>query len=154
MDEIEYALQEFPDPGITLRHFFSSGVYYREMTAPPGSVVTSKIHKTEHAFILSVGKLTVKTEDGGEKTIEAPYIGTTLQGTRRVALFHTESVWTTVHPLDWITGLEGENEETWLAAIERAEDDIIEKYQNPLLEGEFKNKPDERNIDEAYASII
>jgi hypothetical protein len=140
LDEIEQALQEFPDPGITWRHFFSPGMYCREMTVPPGAVVTSKVHNTEHSFVLSVGELTVKTESGDEVRIKAPYIGTTKQGTRRVAYFHRESVWTTVHYLDWITGKEPEDEIEFYKAIARVEDEIIDKYQNVLLDGEFKNR--------------
>jgi len=132
MDEIELALQEYPDPGLTWRHFFSPGVYCREMTVPPGAVVTSEIHKTEHRFVLSAGMLTVRTEDG-EKLIKAPYIGLTTPGTRRVAYFHLESVWTTVHYLDWVTGHEPEDESEFNKAITRAETELIENYKNPLL---------------------
>lgn len=133
IDEIEVALQELEDPGLKWRHFFYPGTYCREMWVPAGAVVTSKIHKTEHQFVLSAGALIVRT-DNDEIFLEAPYLGITKPGTRRVAYFPVDSVWTTIHKIPWITGEETESD------LERIEDELIEKYQNPLLEGEFKNK--------------
>lgn len=139
MDEIEEALQLFPPVKFIYRHFFYPGTYCREMWVPADAIVTSKIHNTEHQFTLSAGQMTVMTEDGGEITLEAPFIGTTKVGTRRVAKFHSESVWTTVHKIDWIIGDEGKDEKLLLETLRRIEDEIIEKYDNPLLNGEFKN---------------
>ena len=145
MDRFEAAVISLPEVKIDLRHFFSPGVYYREMTVhipegAKGAFVTSKIHKTEHEFTLSVGALTVVTENDEEKFIEAPYLGTTKMWTRRAAFFHVSSVWTTVHKIPWIDGTEGHDPETLEMTLEQIEDELIEPYENNLLEGEFKNK--------------
>lgn len=140
MDQIEAALQKLPDPHIQIRHYFAPGIYCREMWVPAGAMVTSKIHKTEHQFILSAGALIVRTEQDEEVIIEAPYIGTTYPGTRRVAYFPVASCWTTRHHMDWITGSEGDDPETMEMTVQQIEDELIEPYQNPLIDGIFKNK--------------
>jgi uncharacterized protein YbdZ (MbtH family) len=77
---------------------FTPGLYLREVSVPAGSLVVTKIHKTEHPFVVSKGKISVWTEDKGVVQIEAPYTGITKPGTRRVCFCHTDTVWTTFHP--------------------------------------------------------
>ncbi len=90
----------------------------------PGDRVTSKIHKTDHPFIISKGMAVVYV-DGKELLLVAPYIGITKAGTRRVLWipdFAVEScIWTTVHA-------NPDNEK-----LEEIEDRILEKRLNPLL---------------------
>jgi hypothetical protein len=105
-----------------LVHRFTPGLYAREVTIPEGSVVTSKIHRTEHLFVLSKGRLLVWNKEGdiyGEEIV-APYTGTTKPGTRRVVLALEESVWTTFHP-------------TTLTDVEEIEKVLVEDRENPLL---------------------
>jgi hypothetical protein len=78
-------------------HHFTPGLYRREFHAPAGALVTSRIHKTEHPFVLLKGRATVYTETGPEE-LTAPHHGVTKPGTRRVILFHEASVWITFHP--------------------------------------------------------
>lgn len=123
IDQLEAIIvNEMPSVNIQLRHFFTDGLYAREMSAPEGAMITSKIHKTEHIFILSQGCLSVWDDEGQEKIIEAPYIGITKAGTRRVALVHEDIIWTTFH-----ANPENENEY-------QIEERIIQKHTNPLLE--------------------
>lgn len=77
-------------------HHFANGVYAREITIPAGTLLTGKVHKTEHLNIISQGRITVWTEDG-MKTVEAPYTIVSRPGTKRVGLAHTDTVWTTIH---------------------------------------------------------
>lgn len=77
-------------------HHFANGVYAREITIPAGTLLTGKVHKTEHLNIVSKGQITVWTEDG-MKTVEAPYTIVSRPGTKRVGLAHTDTVWTTIH---------------------------------------------------------
>lgn len=139
MDEIELALQEYPEAGLTWKHIFTPGMYAREMRVPAGSVVTSAIHKTEHIFVVSAGSLVVRVEEE-EVTIKSPFTGITYPGTRRVAYFPEDSVWVTFHPLPWITGKEGDLEETMNEAIAKIEAEILIPHENKLLDGKFKNK--------------
>ena len=47
-------------------HHFAPGVYMRQMDAKAGTLVVSKMHRTEHMNILLSGSLTVATENGIE----------------------------------------------------------------------------------------
>ncbi len=119
----EYKVVELP-----LRHFFVNGMYAREMTAPADTYITSKIHKVDHFFNVSKGKLSVWDDEGGEQIIEAPYFGITKAGTRRVAYVWEDLVWTTYH-------FNPENLDEF-----QLEEQIIEKHENLLLNS-HKNLP-------------
>lgn len=80
-----------------LRHFFLPGMYVREITLRRGSITVSKIHATEHPFVVSKGAVRVFTEGIGWETIRAPYLGVTKPMTRRVLLVFEDLVWTTFH---------------------------------------------------------
>jgi len=110
-----------------VKHTFTPGMYAREITMKPGQRITSKIHLTEHQFIISQGSVVVY--DGtGEMLLEAPYHGITKPGTRRVLWipeeFGVDVIWTTFHVLK-----DGET------TVEQIEDRILEKRINPLLNG-------------------
>lgn len=45
-------------------HTFAPGLYIRTVKLPAGSVLTGRVHKTEHAFFLSEGELVIATEQG------------------------------------------------------------------------------------------
>lgn len=78
-------------------HHFAPGVYMRQMNAKAGTLVVSKMHRTEHMNILLTGSLTVATEDGIE-LLKAPLVIKSMPGTKRIGYFHEDSSWITVHP--------------------------------------------------------
>ncbi|MEK9751431.1 MAG: hypothetical protein VW236_07755, partial [Flavobacteriaceae bacterium] len=94
-------------------HHFAKGVYIRELFMPAGSIVTSKIHKTEHFALVLSGVVTVVQEDG-ERLIEAPYMQITKPGTKRALYVHEDTVWITIHP-------------TSATTVEEVEEEIIAK---------------------------
>ena len=102
-------------------HHFTPGLYSREIFMPAGAVVVSKIHRTEHPFVVSKGRCLVYRNQNEWDRIEAPYFGVTKPGTRRVLLILEDTIWTTFHP----------TELTDVAEIEAA---IIEPHINRLLE--------------------
>jgi len=106
------------DPEMPLRHFFSEGVYAREIFIPKGTLVIGKIHKTSHVNIISKGKVTVKTQFL-TADYEAPYTFISPIGTQRVVYAHEDTIWTTIHA----------TEETDPGKIE---DDIIAKSYDEL----------------------
>lgn len=125
VDDIERAIferggvlgaEQFP-----VVHRFVPGMYIREIHMPAGSVLTSKIHKTEHPFVLTKGVVSVWSLNEGTVVYKAPHFGITKPGTRRVLLVHEDAVWITFHAGD---------EET----VEEVEDRIIEKRLNPRLQ--------------------
>lgn len=81
---------------IPVRHYFSDGVYAREITIPAGTILTGHIHKRENLNFLLKGEITVSTDDGMKRLV-APATIVSPPGTKRIAYTHTEVVWTTVH---------------------------------------------------------
>jgi len=138
VNQIEAALVKGEAVECPVRHVFTPGLYCREVLIPAGAIVTSKIHKTQHPFVMSQGSLSIIKEDGGLEFVSAPFIGITESGTRRVAYAIEDTIWTTFH----VTDITPEN--TTIEAIEKAvnliEQEIIEPYDNPLLE---ENKMEE-----------
>lgn len=102
-------------------HRFTPGLYIREIFMPAGSVLTSKIHKTEHPFVISKGSVSVYSDNDGAQHITAPYTGITKPGTRRFLVIHEDTIWTTFHVTD-------------KTCIEDIEDEIIEPHCNPLVQ--------------------
>lgn len=113
-----------------LKHTFTPGLYSREIFMPAGILVTSEIHKTQHQFVISQGVVTVALMENGkvisEETHEAPYQGVTKPGTKRLLYIHEDCIWTTFHS-------------TLLTTVDDIYNDIIEKHENPLLSGHYKN---------------
>lgn len=83
-----------------LKHVFTPGLYARTITMPAGAIVVSKIHRTEHPFVVSKGAVRVFIEGVGWETIRAPHIGVTKPMTRRVLIVLDECVWSTFHATD------------------------------------------------------
>lgn len=82
---------------VPVEHHFAPGVYMRQMNAKAGTLVVSKMHRTEHMNILLSGSLTVATENGIE-LLKAPVVLKSMPGTKRIGYFHEDSTWITVHP--------------------------------------------------------
>jgi hypothetical protein len=110
-DAIEREMAKFPQERLPVRHLFTPGLYIRECFLPHGTRCTSKIHLTEHPFVISMGRVTVWSGIAGEAPQEfgAPYTGITKPGTRRVIHVHEDTIWSTFHP----------TQETDVAKIER-----------------------------------
>ena len=84
---------------VPILHHFAPGVYMRQMDAAAGTLVVSKMHRTEHMNILLKGSLTVATEDGIQ-LMTAPCVLKSIPGTKRIGYFHEDSSWITVHPTE------------------------------------------------------
>ncbi len=81
-----------------LTHHFAPGVYGREMLIPKGSILVSKIHKTEHLFFLIKGDITIVSEQGGIKRCKAPLIFKSMPGAKRIGFAHDDTICVTIHP--------------------------------------------------------
>ncbi len=129
IDQVELRLMEIGSKvsahgddidGVPVTHHFTPGLYAREIFMPARSIVVSRIHKTEHPFVVSKGRCYVYNEKGEAVEIVAPYFGVTMPGTRRVLYMIEDTVWTTFHPTD-------------LTDVREIEAEIIEPHLNPLL---------------------
>jgi quercetin dioxygenase-like cupin family protein len=130
INELELAMvSNFNEAECPVVHRFTEGMYVRETTVPTGSLVTSRIHKTQHTYFIMKGKVIVWI-DGVEQLIEAPFIGITEPNTRRVVYVLEEVTWVTSHP-----NPDNEN-------LEQIAERILEKNDNPLLSVEIKNRLD------------
>lgn len=77
-------------------HHFADGLYAREITIRAGTILTGKVHSTEHLNIVSAGRIAVWTEDG-MKIVAAPCTLVSRPGTKRVGFALEDTVWTTIH---------------------------------------------------------
>lgn len=135
VDNIEAAMMQLPDELIDgpLVHKFTDGMYIREIFMPAGSLWTSKIHKTEHPYVVSYGKAAVSIDAQEWYEITAPYTGITNPGTRRVLFIIEDCIWTTFHRID---GMKSEfnnlSEEEINKIVEEIEDKILEPHINQI----------------------
>ncbi len=119
-----------------INHYFTPNVYVREMILPEGKLITSEVHKTCHFFYLLAGTISISVDGGKWKTLKAPYFGVTKAGTRRIGYSLENTVWQTVHSLDFIKGDEGELPyEEMMEVVNKIKETIIEPYENKLLGG-------------------
>lgn len=98
VDRLQSTLAKLPQTEMPVVHRFTPGLYVREIFMPKGTLVISKIHKTEHPYVVSKGHAAVWTEEAGVVQIKAPHCGITKPGTRRILYIHEDCIWTTFHP--------------------------------------------------------
>jgi quercetin dioxygenase-like cupin family protein len=92
---LESQVMQLPQVDIPVKHYFSRGVYAREMSAPAGSVIVGRIHKHSQINILSKGEVSVLTDDGVIR-VAAPYTFVAQPGAKRAFFIHEDAVWTTI----------------------------------------------------------
>jgi hypothetical protein len=97
--QIQEEMKQLPQVELKVVHHFSDGCYARELHIPKGVALAGALHKTNHHWVLSKGKVMAKT--GNVSAIyEAPYHGHTRVGDKRIILGMENSVFTTFHVTD------------------------------------------------------
>lgn len=96
IDQLEALMRREPQVEIEPVHYFAAGLYAREIHIKAGTLLTGKIHRTEHLNIVSKGRIIVWTEDG-MKEVAAPFTMVSRPGTKRVGYALEDTVWTTIH---------------------------------------------------------
>ena len=87
-------------------HYFSDGLYIREMFCPKGYLCFTVIHNTANPLFMMKGTMIVSSEEG-IKELVAPTFVLTKPGTKRICYWPEDSVCVTVHPNpDGLTDLE------------------------------------------------
>lgn len=102
IQDLVTALREIPEqftPEIITR--CTPGLMSREMRMSAGKVVVSKVHLSEHQFVIAVGACYVAS-DTETVWLEAGHVGITKPGTQRVIAAATDLVWVTFHATDMI----------------------------------------------------
>jgi hypothetical protein len=115
---IEKFILGCPQVETPTRHYFSPGIYAREMFIPAGTVLTGAVHKTEH-LVQFVGDITVLT-NGGMERLTGRHTFVSKPGVKRVGYAHADT---------WCTGFFA----TEKTDIEELENDLVEDAH--LLQG-------------------
>ncbi len=90
--KLQDIIKDMPQVTGQTRHYFSDGMYARELFIPAGTVVVGALHKSQHLYMVVKGKCKVSSQYETVE-IEAPYIGETIPGTKRVIYAETDCVW-------------------------------------------------------------
>jgi hypothetical protein len=120
-----------PAVPLPLIHRFLPGLYAREILMPAGTLLTSKIHNTEHPYVVLSGRVRVFVPGEGVVILEAGHVGITKPGTKRLLFIEEDCRWITFHPLtpeDETRRREGASEQTLVAEVEER---IIERVELP-----------------------
>lgn len=96
---------------------FTKGLYTRQVLMRAGTAIRSKIHNTEHQYIVSQGAALVSENGNPQVMLVAPYHGITKPGTWRTLFIIMDCVWTTMHPTEKTT-------------VEEVEADIIAQMKD------------------------
>lgn len=108
---LERFILDGPQVETPTQHFFSPGIYAREMFIPAGTVLTGAVHKTEH-LVQFVGDITVLT-DGGMQRLTGRHTFVSKPGAKRVGYAHADT---------WCTGFFATNK----TDVEELENDLVE----------------------------
>jgi hypothetical protein len=147
IDELEATIiQNLDVIDAPLVHKFTDGMYIREIFMPAGSLWTSKIHKTEHPYVVSHGKVAVSIDNQEWYEITAPYTGITQPGTRRILYILEDCIWTTFHRID---GMKSEYNDLSDDEVEK----IVEEIENKILEPHI-NYITGTNINKEYKELL
>ena len=142
LDELELAMLENCEPVHCLTtHRFTDGMYIREIFMPAGSLITSKVHKTEHPYIVSYGKVAVSIDGDDWDEITAPYTGITKPGTRRILYIIEDCIWTTFHRVDDMKSEYNDlNDDEKENIVKEIEEKILEPHINYLTGTDIKTE--------------
>lgn len=110
VDKMVDACKQMPQVDCPLVHRFTPGLYTREIFMPAGTLIVSKIHMTEHPYVITKGKVAVWVEGKGVEVYGAGHVGITKPGTRRVLYIKEDCSWLTFHATDKTTHEEVEKD--------------------------------------------
>lgn len=79
-----------------VKHTFADQIYLREMKMYEGSIVLGAIHTFDHAWFLTEGTVSIKTDDKIIK-YSAPFYKKSQAGDQRTIYAHTNATFVTVH---------------------------------------------------------
>lgn len=131
---------------LPLVHKFTEGMYIRQIFMPAGSLVTSRIHMTEHPYTVSAGTAMVSIDCSSWEQISAPYTGVTRPGTRRILYIIEDCIWTTYHRVE---GMKSDFNDLPKEEIEK----IVIGIENKILEDRI-NVITGTDVHQDYLKII
>lgn len=124
MEDLERAIQtNLPQIELECNHYFSHGVYTRELLIPKGTVLTGKIHRYSSVNIISKGKIRA-ISDQGTHDIEAPHVFVTGPFVKKAGYALEDTVWINVLPWDGEEDVELIEKEFTIPSYELLEEDL------------------------------
>ena len=96
MQTVFERMQEEEQVELPVTHYFSEGLYGRQLDIPAGMAFVGAEHRQDHLLVFLKGRLTVWS-DAGKWEIVAPCVIQSKAGTQRVGIAHEDSSMLTVH---------------------------------------------------------
>lgn len=96
---IENVMLQMPQLALKLEHYFSEGIYARQLFIPKDTTIVGKIHKYRSLNVLLQGELSVYLDDNIQR-VKAPVVTIAPAGMKRIAYAHEDSIWLTIHRTD------------------------------------------------------
>lgn len=91
------AMGKLPQVECPTTHYFSPGIYIREMFLPAGTIAIGKIHKHAHMNILLKGRLALVGENGDRTELVAPMTFASPAGTQKAVHVLEDTILQNVH---------------------------------------------------------
>lgn len=90
-------MRHLPQTACPVKHYFSPGLYLREIFMPAGTVVIGRVHKTEHANILVQGSCAIVHDDFRREVLKAPMVFVSKAGVQKALVILEDMIWMTTH---------------------------------------------------------
>jgi len=105
VQQVEDIVKQYPQLPIETHHYFGGGVYEREIIVPANTLITGKIHLTEHLAKLVSGTMSIFSEDEAG-TYTGPVTFVSKPGVKRIGYARTDVVFSTFHAVGDETDIE------------------------------------------------
>ena len=93
---LQREMMKLPQIELETLHFFADGMYARVVKRPKGCLIVGKVHKKEHFYIITKGKIEVGSDEGTQ-IYESGDVVVSKPGTKRAVLALEDSICMTVH---------------------------------------------------------
>lgn len=96
MKDLIHLVDQVPQLEIPVTHYFSPGIYMREITMPAGMTGVGHVHRHRHQNIALTGKALV-TCDGITMAVQAPFVFESQPGAQKAFQVIEDLRWITIH---------------------------------------------------------
>jgi hypothetical protein len=99
IERLQKALLQLPPAAVETNHYFADGLYARELFIPKGMCIVGKVHKKDHFFMISKGRLSVTMDDRVVELV-APVLVVSQPGVKRAGYALEDTICITFHRTD------------------------------------------------------
>lgn len=97
VSRLQAAMIQLPQIEPETLHFFADGMYARVLFHPAGVTIVGKMHKREHFYIVTKGRVAIKTDGQQARIYEAGDVIVSSPGTKRALYAIEDCTYMTVH---------------------------------------------------------